>query len=38
MTRGTNEKNVKLGQRGSEGVTWPAFEIFETLHVGNCWS
>jgi len=27
ITRGTNDKNAKLGQRGQEGVTWPNFGI-----------
>jgi len=35
MTSGTNERNAKLGQRGSEGVTWPAFEMLETLHTSG---
>ena len=28
ITRGTNDKNAKLGQKGQEGVTWPTLEIF----------
>jgi len=27
ITRGTNDKNAKLGQKGQEGVMWPNFRI-----------
>jgi len=35
ITSGTNERNAKLGQMGSEGVTWPAFEILAPLHISG---
>ena len=35
ITSGTKERNAKLGQRGSEGVTWDAFEILEPLHMSG---
>ena len=39
ITRGTNKKNSKLGQRGREGVTWSTFEILgPRLYLGNGWS
>ena len=33
----TNEKNAKLGQKGSGGVTWPTFAVLVPLHLRNDW-
>jgi len=27
ISRGTNDRNAKLGRKGQEGVTWPNFKI-----------
>ena len=35
IMRGANEKNAKLCERGSKGVTWPTFQILGPLHISE---